>query len=1068
MNIDKIDNNKINNIYNKNFSFKEGDILTGHIKDLKNDLYTINLDNKTSINVSKDKIVGNIDDVVYFKVEDNKNTLKQIINQENENFTYEKAINNTSFINKRSLDNITEINKSQQYYKKFLDKNNQPSVKESILYTNKVKSNLSHLSNTITEKDLHKFENIGINPKNIDVTTFSDYLNDSLGIDKSDDNTLDKKTLKEIKEEKEKSMKMDLNMNGVDEEANFRFDDILSNIGLLITDKNISTLKNVKDKIESIENIDKDTALNIIKKGDKATIEDLYTSKYTRFSNKENINIENIDNIDSQIENILKQNNIEINDENMSIAKDFIKNEIDISSENIEKYKKLENIKESLNIKDILEKCAKNILKNENVLNVEIFSNENIAKNYESYKEILPNILPEHIQSLIDDKIKVNLKNILLNYENINTNNVNVTQEAISEKLNLYKIQLKLTTEAMYSLYDKGINIDTKPLKEVVTYLEEIEQEKYKKYLELNEVDSTQDNIQTIKNVVSTIQNIYPNVVYNTFKDIIGQKVDFSLSGINKSLKAQNIIDDFETFKTMPNRAFGDSINKFKDDFKNLLIDNGFEPNEANLKALKILSVNNMDFTEENMLNVKLLDSKIDYLSNNLHPLTVAKMLKDSFNPMDKNINDVIDYINNNNNFGQTSREKIAEQILDIDKENKLSKEERDAIVAVYRMLNMVQKGDSVAIGNLLKTEKNVTLSNLLQSSKISEKNRKNIDFDKKVDDNTGESEKITSDKNITNSIQSGIDKANEEYNRFILGQILNFTNPDKISQVDNNISIENLLEKLKDSNRQTISKQTKEDLVKDIQNLENINNDTISYLIKNNIPITINNIQVMENVIKEKLKLSKDIYDFKTELENRGITFGESIFNIDDNKNISKEETIHTVEELKQENEEVFDDIINLNDLDDIKYMIIKNKNVKSNIRFIQDSNNIKNGIYTLPMKLSNGKVTDLNMYILNDNALNDKNLNLYLNFENIYNNSVQAYVKVSNKGTLADVILKSNHNAKEYEKDILNILNKFDIYPDNITYSIDNEKDLHKEEDIIDIQEKFKDLESNFNTII
>lgn len=1067
MNIDKIDNNKINNIYNNNFCFKEGDILTGYIKGLKNNLYTINLDNKTSINVSKDKIVGNIDDVVYFKVEDNKNTLKQIINQENENFTYEKAINNTSFINKRSLDNITEINKSQQYYKKFLDKNNQPSVKESILYTNKVKSNLSHLSNTITEKDLHKFENTGINPKNIDVATFSDYLNDSLGIDKSDDNTLDKKTLKEIKEEKEKSMKMDLNMNGVDEEASFRFDDILSNIGLLSTDKNISTLKNVKDKIESIENIDKDTALNIIKKGDKATIEDLYTSKYTRFSNKENINIENIDNIDSQIENILKQNNIEINDENMSIAKDFIKNEIDISSENIEKYKKLENIKESLNIKDILEKCAKNILKNENVLNVEIFSNENIAKNYESYKEILPNILPEHIQSLIDDKIKVNLKNILSNYENINTNNVNVTQEAISEKLNLYKIQLKLTTEAMYSLYDKGINIDTKPLKEVVTYLEEIEQEKYKKYLELNEVDSTQDNIQTIKNVVSTIQNIYPNVVYNKFKDIIGKKVDFSLSGINKSLKAQNIIDDFENFKTMPNRAFGDSINKLKDDFKNLLIDNGFEPNEVNLKALKILSVNNMDFTEENMLNVKLLDSKIDYLANNLHPLTVAKMLKDSFNPMDKNINDVIDYINNNS-FGQTSREKIAEQILDIDKENKLSKEERDAIVAVYRMLNMVQKGDSVSIGNLLKTEKNVTLSNLLQASKISEKNRKNIDFDKKVDDNTGESEKVTSDKNITNSIQSGIDKANEEYNRFILGKVLNFTNPDKISKLDNNISIENLLEKLKDSNRQTISKQTKEDLVKEIRNLENINNDTIGYLIKNNIPITINNIQVMENVIKEKLKLSKDIDDFKTELENRGITFGESIFNIDDNKNISKQETIHTVEELKQENEEVFDDIINLNDLDDIKYMIIKNKNVKSNIGFIQDSNNIKNGIYTLPMKLSNGKVTDLNMYILNDNALNDKNLNLYLNFENIYNNSVQAYVKVSNKGTLADVILKSNHNAKEYEKDILNILNKFDIYPDNITYSIDNEKDLHKEEDIIDIQEKFKDLESNFNTII
>ena len=75
---------------------------------------------------------------------------------------------------------------------------------------------------------------------------------------------------------------------------------------------------------------------------------------------------------------------------------------------------------------------------------------------------------------------------------------------------------------------------------------------------------------------------------------------------------------------------------------------------------------------------------------------------------------------------------------------------------------------------------------------------------------------------------------------------------------------------------------------------------------------------------------------------------------------------------------------------------------------------------------------------------------------------------MKISNQGALADIVLKSNDNTKEYEKDILNILNKFDIYPDNIIYSIDSEKDLHKEEDIIDIQEKFKDLESNFNTII
>ncbi|WP_317368171.1 DUF6240 domain-containing protein [uncultured Tyzzerella sp.] len=1068
MNIDRISIKNANNLYNKNINFKEGDILTGHIKSLKDNIYTIYLENKGHINIDKDKIVGNVNDTIYFRVEKDNSALRQII--EDENIMEKQSMNythNNPNIKTLSLDNFIEMNKSQNHYKKFLDKNSQPSIQENIIYSNKIKSKLSHLANTITEDSLQKLANNGLNAKKLDVMSLSDYLNESLGIDKDSENTLDEKTLKEIKEEKEKSMKMDLNMNGVDEEETFRFESILSKVGLAKTDKNIAILQNVKGKIDNIENIDKDAILNVIKKGNKATIEDLYTSKYTRFSNKEKIGIDGIENVDSQIENILKQNGIDINEENINIAKDFIQNEIDISFENVEKYKKLENIKDDINIKRILEQSAKNILKNENPLNVEIFNNSSIEENYSKYKNILPNVLPEHIQGLIDNKIKINLKNIMENYKNIDTNNVKVTPDAISEKLNLYKIQLKLTTEAMYSLYNKDININTKPLQNVINHLEALEEENYKKCLEINKAPVTQENVHIIKSVVSTIKNIYPNVVYNVFKDIVEQKVDFSLAGINKSLKAKNIIDDFETFKTMPNRSFGDSINKLKDDFKNLLIENGFEPTENNLKALKILSLNNMDFTEENILNVKNLDIKIDYIANNLHPLTVAKMLKDSFNPMDKNINDIIDYIDNNS-FGQTSREKIAEQILDIDKDNKLSKEERDAIVAVYRMLNMVEKGDSIAIGNLLKTEKNVTLANLLQASKISEKNRKNIDFDKKVDENTGESEKIIPDANITKSIQFGIDKANEDYNRFVLGQILNYTSADKINKIDVNINIENLLEQLKDDNRETISKQTKNELVKDVQNLENINGDTINYLIKNDIPITLNNIKVMENIIKENFKLSKDINDFKEELEDRHITFGKSIFNIDDNKNMSKEEAINTVEDLNKENEEIFDDIINLNDLDDIKYMILKNKKVKDSINFMQDNNNIKNGIYKLPMKLSNGKITDLSMYILNNVALNDKNLNLYLNFEDKNSNPIQAYIKVSKQGALANIVTKSNDNIEKYEKDILNILNKFDINPDNIIYSTDSEKDLYKEDDILSIQENFKNMEDNFNIVV
>lgn len=1087
MNTNQINLNNVmtvNNIYNKNITnFKEGDILTGYIKSLKDNIYTIDLENKFSINVEKEKIVGNVGDTIYFRVEDDKNTLKQIIEEDEqiEEYSFTEEVDCKELPKKRSKrgideDTIQNINNGQKKYKMYLDKNSQPSVQENMMYSAKLKSKLSHLSNTISKEDLQQFINSGINPKNLDMLTFSDFLAISTGVD-VEGKEKEEKTLQELKEDKKKYMKMDLNMNGVDEEDVLRFESILEKFKLPKTERNISNLKNIKQKIENIQNVDKKTALNIIKNEDNIKFEDVYTSKYNRFSNNENVDISNIDDLDTQIENVLKQNDVDITKENVDIAKDFIKNEVDISFENVDKFKKLQNLKEEINVQDILEKAAKNMLRNKNILDIDIFNTKNIEQDYKNYKKILPNILPEHIQTLIDDGKNVNLKNITNAYNN-NIQNVNVTEDAIKERINLYKIQLKLTSEAMYSLYDKGIDIDTKPLKDVIKNLEDIERENYKKYLimakapattqnieTMENVFSTIQNIETIENVFSTIQNIYPNVVSNAYKDIIEQKIDFSINGIRTSLKAKNILNDFETFKTRANTSFGDNINKLTDSFKDLLTKNGFEPNENNLKALKILSLNSIDFTEENLLKVKNIDSKIDYLANNLHPLTVAKMLKDNFNPMDKDVNEVIDYIDNNS-ISQTSREKIAEQILEIDKENKLSKEERDAIVSVYRMLNIVQKGDSVAIGNLLKSEKNLTLKNLLEASKIYEKNKKHIQFDEKIDANTGESEKIVPDNNITKSIKTGIEKANEDYNNFILGQILNYANPNKINNInDFDINIESLLEKLKEDNNKAISTSTKDDILENVKSLDSIDPQVINYLIKNNLPITLINIQTAVNLINKKGNLSIDIQDFKEELEKRDIAFGHSILSTEEEEKekVTKEDVLNKVNELEEENNEAFDDILNLEDLDDIKYMILKNKKVSNNISFMKDNNQVKNGIYTFPIRLQNGKITDFNMYILNDKALDDKNLNLYLDFENM-----STYVKVANGGSFVEIATKESENVKNYEQDILNILAKFKIYPKNITYSHEDKKDIYKEEDILSIEQKFKEIGNSFNKVI
>ena len=197
MNIENINinNNIINNKKIEN-NFEKGDILSGEIKSLKNNKYLIELDNNLFINIEKNKIKGDIGDTVYFEVIDDKNTLKQIFEPDENSvslYSLDEPIktegksrrkrsideNNLENIKQYSLssekNNIQNINRNEQQYRLFLDKNSQPSSKENFLYSVNVKNKLSHLSNTLTKSDLQKFMNDGLNPKKLDFLTMSDY-----------------------------------------------------------------------------------------------------------------------------------------------------------------------------------------------------------------------------------------------------------------------------------------------------------------------------------------------------------------------------------------------------------------------------------------------------------------------------------------------------------------------------------------------------------------------------------------------------------------------------------------------------------------------------------------------------------------------------------------------------------------------------------------------------------------------------------------------------------------------------------------------------------------------------
>ncbi|MFI3231547.1 MAG: DUF6240 domain-containing protein, partial [bacterium] len=928
-------------------------------------------DNNTSIiKVSQESISGSVGDEVAFNVVDSS-TLKQV----DISNIYDDSVDSTSATTEAQAQDvqaeddpytaisvsIKDIISSEKKYNAFLMENKQADL-EKIKFIAEIKSTLSEISNSFTDEDLKNLLKSNLDAKNIDVYEFSDYVKTSTGVDIKNEDVPEEKTLLELREDKKKYIQMDLNMNGIDEEDAMRFEKILTQADLPITSKNVSDIKSLDKKISDIKEFEDSNIFAVMKSkatpqgsfkqntntsasatsngsrsssssrndsgdGISITIDDLYSTKHSGAMSSTSP-LPNIPNLDAQIENILLQDEIEVTQENVDIAKEFIKNELEISTQSFNIYNKVKELINlldddsniNINASDEIAKVsevskisalddliARNLnynkssdYDNTNGVNKSSNASFNILNNTQdliNYKNMIESVTEYDLQDLINQEVDINLYNIYNNYNNYNnlsSSSASVSDTAISEKLNLAKIQMKLTMENIYAISKSGISIDTMPLAEVIDTLEELEEDQIKSQLKTANTPITAKNIEVMKEVSNTLNNFYikeannnvfnSNIdlskgVYSSFKNIIEDDEELSLETISKvnNARASKILDTLEAFQTQPIKKFGDGIGKLDEQFEEFLDEHGFEVNEANKKALKILTANDMEFTQESLIQTKIIDQKLEFVHNNLHPLTVAKMLKDEFDPMEKTIDEVIEYLGEAENvFGKTSRELIANQILELDKDNTLTQEERSSMISIYRVLNSIEKNDSGAIGNILQSEKNLTFKNLLEASKLHGNYKKNIGIDKKVDNSVGERE-VSDGANNSKDLES----LTKDYNNLLVKDFIKNGSPSLIkSSLENDLenSLEVLLE---DNSTLNNNSEIESRFISDIRAIENTHQGVISALAKNGIKITINNINIMSEIINQNKKPSDAIGDFKESLSENNIDFGTSILDL-------------------------------------------------------------------------------------------------------------------------------------------------------------------------------------------
>ncbi|MCM1161823.1 MAG: DUF6240 domain-containing protein [Roseburia sp.] len=307
----------------------------------------------------------------------------------------------------------------------------------------------------------------------------------------------------------------------------------------------------------------------------------------------------------------------------------------------------------------------------------------------------------------------------------------------VTAKRQLEEIRLRMTVDANYKLLKSGFSIETAELEQVVEKLKQQEEADQKVLFGQSEEASISEKASLYKEVTQKVTAIQDMPISVIGKVAFTRSV-FTLNYVHTQgtvLKNayENAEKGYEALMTAPRGDLGDSIQKAFGKIKVLLDDLGIEYNDANARAVRILGYNQMEITEENIDAVKSADEALTSVINKMTPAAVLQMIREEVNPLNMNVEQLYDYLKKKETEPSAEMEKYSKYLYKLEKSNGISEEERDAYIGIYRLFRQIEKGDGAAIGSLLQSGRELSLSNLLGETR----NRKRS-FQATVDDDFG------------------------------------------------------------------------------------------------------------------------------------------------------------------------------------------------------------------------------------------------------------------------------------------------------------------------------------------
>ena len=419
--------------------------------------------------------------------------------------------------------------------------------------------------------------------------------------------------------------------------------------------------------------------------------------------------------IRGQVEGIITRAGLEVSDETMAEAEWIIKNGLPITEKTIGALDRLNNLSLPLSENDIVNISAIAISDGKLPVNGAVDKTEPDHVTALRLQEQLNGITDEAVDKVAASGKEINIKNLYEASENLKAGTgfpeAEAASSVITARRQLEEARLMMSTEANLKLLKQGISIDTEPISKLVEELKEAERSYFEPLLLNREERSDAASAQVLDGRISLYKQTFD--VFEQLRSVPAEVLGrvnvrsqaFTAGNLTQQgneLKAvyARAGQSYETLMTAPRADMGDSIKKAFRNVDDILKDNGFELNEINRKAVRILGYSGTEINPDTISSVREADRAVERVMELMTPAKTLEIIRNGGNPIDENIYELQKKLEEAPLSDKTER--YSRFLRKLEEKNEISDREKTAFIGVYRLFRQIEKSDGRLIGNVL------------------------------------------------------------------------------------------------------------------------------------------------------------------------------------------------------------------------------------------------------------------------------------------------------------------------------------------------------------------------------